>query len=611
MRFDDDQEWIITMRAVTILLGLLLVLPAFAEVHSGHAITMYDAPKYGPSFRHFDYVNADAPKGGQIKLHVIGGFDSFMPYLPKGSAAAGVGGLGPSYIYDSLTVRSLDEPFTEYGLLAERMEWPDDRGWITFTLRDEARFADGHPVTAEDVVWSFNQLTEHGQPLYAYYYADVEKVEALSERKVKFTFKPGDNRELVMIVGQLPVLPKHFWKDKDFTQADLTVPMGSGPYRIASFKPGKQVVYERRDDYWAWDLPVIQGQYNFDRVIFEYYLDQTVALEAFKKGDYDFRFEMNSKLWATAYTGRDFNSGKLVKEEVHHQNPSGMQGFIFNTRRPLFQDPVLREAMAYALDFEWSNKQLFYNQYKRTRSYFQNSEMAATGLPSEAELKLLEPLRDKLPERVFTEEYQPPVSDGTGRPRENLRTAQTLLKKAGYEVRNGQLFNPEGKPVKFEFLLYSPAFERVVLPFSRNLKALGISADVIRVDESQYLQRVRNFNFDMIVGGWGQSSSPGNEQRDFWSSKAADRPSSRNYAGIKDPAIDSLVKTLISAKDREALVTSSRALDRALQWGFYVIPNWGMDYHRFAYRSRLAHPDLPPYLGVDGALDLWWDTTAE
>lgn len=599
------------MRAVTILLGLLLALPALAEVHSSHAITMYDAPKYGPSFRHFDYVNANAPTGGQIKLHVIGGFDSFMPYLPKGSAAAGVGGLGPSFLYDSLTVRSLDEPFTEYGLLAERMEWPDDRGWITFTLRDQARFADGQPVTAEDVVWSFNQLTEHGQPLYAYYYADVEKVEALSERKVKFTFKPGDNRELVMIVGQLPVLPKHFWKDKDFTQADLTVPMGSGPYRIASFKPGKQVVYERRDDYWAWDLPVIQGQYNFGRVIFEYYLDQTVALEAFKKGDYDFRFEMNSKLWATAYTGRDFNNGKLVKEEIHHQNPSGMQGFIFNTRRPLFQDPVLREAMAYALDFEWSNKQLFYNQYKRTRSYFQNSEMAATGLPSETELKLLAPLRDELPERVFTEEYQPPVSDGSGRPRENLRTAQTLLKKAGYEVRNGQLFNPEGKPVKFEFLLYSPAFERVVLPFARNLKALGINADVIRVDESQYLQRIRNFNFDMIVGGWGQSSSPGNEQRDFWSSKAADRPSSRNYAGIKDPAIDSLVKTLISAKDREALVTSSRALDRALQWGFYVIPNWGMDYHRFAYRSRLAHPDLPPYLGVDGALDLWWDTTAE
>lgn len=590
-----------------VLVPALLAGAARADVITTHAIAMHGSPKYGPGFQHFDYVNPNAPKGGTLRLHELGGFDNFMPWLPKGNPASGVEG----FLYDSLLARSLDEPFSEYGLLAEKIEYPEDRSWVIFTLRPEARFADGKPVRAEDVAWTFRMLREEGAPFYAYYYGDVEKVEALSERKVKFTFKPGDNRELLMIVGQLPVMPKHYWKDKAFDDANLVPPMGSGPYRIKSFKPGKRVVYERRDDYWGKDLPVMRGRFNFDRVIYEYYLDETVALEAFKRGDYGWRTETNSKLWATAYTGDDFDDGRLITEEVEHSNPAGMQGFIFNTRRPVFQDPVLREAIGYAFDFEWSNKNLFYGQYRRTRSYFQNSDLAATGLPSKEELALLEPLRDDLPPRVFTEAYQPPVSDGSGRPRKNLRHAQQLLMKAGYKVRDGKLYTPDGKPVKFEILLFRPAFERVVLPFARNLKTLGIDANVVRVDQSQYVQRLRQYNFDMLVQGWPQSSSPGNEQRGFWSSEAAKRESSRNFAGVSNPAVDALVDKVISAKSREELITRTRALDRALQWGFYVVPNWYSPRHRFAYRSGLAHPPLPPYVSILGALDLWWDKSAD
>lgn len=593
-----------------LLAGVLLAGQSLAAVHSAHAIAMHGEPKYPAGFAHFDYVNADAPVGGQLKLHVIGSFDSFMPWLPKGNAAAGIGALGNSYLYDSLVVPSLDEPFTEYGLLAKTIEWPDDRSWVAYTLRERARFADGEPVLADDVVWTFNQLKQHGAPFYAYYYGDVVKVEALSERKVKFTFRSADNPELAMIVGQMPVLPKHYWEERNFEDATLVPPLGSGPYRIVDFKAGKRVVYQRRDDYWAKNLPVMRGHNNFARVIFEYYLDATVALQAFKRGDYDWRFETNSKYWATAYQGPAFRDGTIVTEEVEHRNPAGMQGFVFNTRKALFQDPILREAMAYAFDFEWSNRHLFYGQYARSRSYFENSELAATGLPSAAELKLLTPLKANLPARVFTESYQPPRSDGSGRPRKNLLQAQAMLKQAGYRIEGNQLYTPKGQPVRFEFLLYSPAFERVVLPFARNLKVLGIDARVVRVDESQYIQRLRSFDYDMVVGGWGQSPSPGNEQRGYWSSASAERESSRNTAGVSNPAIDALVEKVITADSREALITRCHALDRALQWGFYVIPNWYLDHHRFAYQSRLAHPPLPPYVHVDGALDIWWDESA-
>lgn len=598
---------------VLLALGLLLAVmagPAGAAIHRAGAIAMHGEPKYPPDFKHFDYVNPHAPKGGTLKLHAMGSFDSFMPWLAKGTPAAGMAALGNSDVFDSLTVQSLDEPFTEYGLLAKTIEWPDDRRWVAFTLRKDARFADGTPVLAKDVVWTFHELVTQGAPMYAYYYADVARVEAVSKRKVKFIFKPGDNRELAMIVGQMPVLPEHYFKHHKFSRATLTPPMGSGPYKIVSFKPGKRVVYQRRKDYWGKNLPVMAGHNNFNRIVYEYYMDDTVALQAFLRGDYDWRSESSSKDWATAYDGKPFQDGTLVKENVKDGNPAGMQAFIFNTRRPVFQDRTLREAMGYAFDFQWSNKHLFYGQYKRTRSFFENSDLEATGLPSPAELKLLDPIRKYLPKRVFTQAYQPPVSSASGRPRKNLLKAQTMLQKAGYTVKGDQLYTPDGRPVKFEFLLNSPLFERVVLPFARNLAVLGIKARVVRVDQSQYVQRVREFDYDMIVGGWGESPSPGNEQRGYWTSAAAKRESSQNYAGIHNPGIDKLVNDVITAGSRQQLVTACHALDRALQWGFYVIPNWYLDHYRFAYQSWLAHPPLPRYTPPDGALDLWWDRNA-
>lgn len=591
---------------MTRLLAILVIALTCASAHAGssHALSMYGDVKYGPDFQHFDYVNPDAPKGGTLKLGVVGTFDNFNPYISRGIPAAGLGRLGAGYIWDSLTRQSLDEPFTEYGLLAERIDIPEDRSSVTFHLRKEARFADGKPVTATDVKWTFETLTQKGAPFYSYYYGAVAEVVVLSPHSVKFVFAERNNRELPLIIGQLPILPSHFWADREFDAVNLDLPVGSGPYRIASFKAGKQIVYERREDYWARDLPVNRGHYNFDRVVIEYFLDETVILEAFKGGAYDFRSENSAKNWATAYESPALRKGEIVKSEIPHQLPAGMQGYVFNTRKPVFADPTLREALAYALDFEWSNQNLFFGQYTRTRSYFDNSPMEATGLPSKAELALLEPFRDQLPEAVFTRTYEPPKTNGSGAPRENLRKAQGMLKRAGYKIVDNQLFSPDGVKVAFEILLYSPAFERITLPFVKNLKVLGVEATVRRIDPQQYTERLRNFDFDMVVATFGQSSSPGNEQRDYWTSDAAKRPDSRNLAGVSHPAVDDLVEKLTRAESREQLIIICRALDRILQWGHYTIPQWHINRHRIAYRHYLKHPEtLPPY-GL--TTDFWW-----
>lgn len=594
------------MTKLLAILGLVLAGSAFAGNSTQHALSMYGDVKYGPDFTHFDYVNPDAPKGGTIRFGTVGTFDSFNPFISKG-LAAGVGG----YIWDTLTVQSEDEPFTEYGLLAERMEVPDDRSSVTFHLRPEARFADGEKVTAEDVKWTFETLTTEGKPFYSYYYGSVDKVEVLSELVVRFTFKESNNRELPLIIGGLPVLPSHHWADQPFDSVSLDrLPLGSGPYQVASFEAGKQIVLQRRADYWGQDLPVKRGHDNFDQVVIEYFLDETVIMEAFKGGTYDYRFENSAKNWATAYDSPALRSGQIIQAELNHNRPAGMQGFAYNLRNPLFQDPVLREALTYALDFEWSNQNLFYSQYTRSRSYFANSDMEATGLPSAEELAMLEPFREQLPEAVFTQEYQPPVTDGRGMPRENLRRAQTLLREAGYTVEANQLKTPEGQPVSFEILLRSPAFERIALPFVRNLRVLGVEAEVRKIDPQQYTERMREFDFDMVVHSVPQSPSPGNEQRDFWSSDAAERRDSRNIIGIQDPVIDALVEQLIEADTREELVTASRALDRVLQWGFYVIPHWHISYDRIAYRSYLQRPEVSPPYAFGGATDTWWHEQA-
>ncbi|MBE02955.1 MAG: hypothetical protein CMI11_04630 [Oceanospirillales bacterium] len=589
-------------RPLAFLMLLLVAQCLVAAPAPRHGIAMHGEPKYPEGFSHFDYVNPDAPKGGTLRLAVVAnGFDSFNPFTIRGVSAAGIG----TYLYDTLMESSADEPFSAYGLIAESLETPEDRSYVVFNLRPEARFQDGEPITADDVKFTFELLTTQGHPLYRNYYADVSEVVVEGPRRVRFNFRDTTNRELPLILGQLPVLPAHYWRHHDFGDSGLTPPVGSGPYRIADFEAGRSITYERVKDYWARDLGVRKGRFNFDRIRYDYYTDDTVALEAFKAGNFDFRLESSAKNWATAYTGPMFDNGSVVKEMIEHHRPAGMQGFLYNTRRPVFSDPRVRQALAYAFDFEWANKNLFYDQYSRTKSYFENSELASSGLPTGRELEILEPFRDQLSESVFTEPYQPPTTDGPEGLRRNLKTALDLLRSAGYEIREGKMVKAgTGEPLAFEILLFQKTFERVVLPFKNNLARLGIDMTVRTVDSNQYVQRLRNFDFDMIVQTLGQSDSPGNEQRDYWYSSSADMHGSRNYMGVRDPVVDQLVDLVIQAPDRQELVYRVRALDRVLLHGYYAIPQWHLGKDRVAYWNHLVRPSVTPKQGID--LNNWW-----
>ncbi len=579
---------------------LLLGLASLTQAAPKHALTLYDEPaKYPADYQHFDYVNPQAPKGGNFRQAGFGGFDSLNPFINKGVSADDIG-----LIYDTLTRHGLDEPFTEYGLLAEKIEKAPDNAWVRFYLRPEARFHDGQPVTAEDVKFTFETLMTEGSPTYRGYYADVDKVEVESPLKVRFIFKHAGNRELPLILGQLPVLPKHWWAERDFSKSNLEIPLGSGPYRVAEVKAGRSIRYQRVADWWGKDLPVNRGFYNFDSMRIDYYRDNTVALEALKAGQYDYWLETSAKNWATAYDTPAVANGQLIKEEIDNHNPTGMQGFIFNIRRPLFQDPRVREALGLLFDFEWANKQLFNGAYTRTHSYFDNSELASSGLPGPDELKILEPLREQIAPKVFTEEFRVPVTDGSGIIRKQQRRAYQLLQEAGWRIDGDQMLNAEGNPVSFEFLLAQTEFERVLLPFKRNMADLGMELVIRRVDVSQYINRLRSRDFDLIVGGFGQSNSPGNEQREYWHSSSADNPGSRNFIGLKDPAIDQLVDGLINADSRQSLIAHTRALDRVLLWGHYVIPNWHIKTWRVAYWNRLQHPEITPQYDI--GLNTWW-----
>ena len=583
------------------LLGLASLLAATVGLGAPvHGIALYGQPKYGPDFPHFDYVNPNAPKGGEARFAAIGGFDTFNPFNIKGEAADGIGRL-----FETLLTSSADEPFSEYGLIAESVDVSEDRGSVTFAIRPQAKFHDGSPITADDVLFSFETLKAKGSPFFRLYYANVAKAEKLGERQVKFTFAPGENRELPLIMGQMPVLSKKYWENRDFAATTLDVPVGSGPYRIERFEPGRFIVYQRDENYWGKDLPVNRGLHNIDRLRYDYYRDVVVALEAFKAGAYDLRLENSAKQWATGYDFPALSKGLVKKETFPRQLPAGMQGFAFNLRRPLFQDARVRQALGYAFDFEWSNRSLFYNQYTRTRSYFDNSDLAARGLPSPEELALLEPLRKELPPEVFTAAYAPPVANDDAQLRANLQKALQLLQDAGWTFRDRKLVNAKtGEPFRFELLIAEPTWERIGLPFARNLERLGIEMNVRSVDSAQYENRLRDFDFDMVVNVWGQSLSPGNEQREFWSSAAADQPGSRNLVGLKNPAVDQLVNQLIAAPDRPSLVTRVRALDRALQWNFLVIPHWHIPYDQIAFWDKFGYPATTPLQGVQ--LDAWW-----
>lgn len=579
----------------------LLLLTGLAEAAPQHALTLYgEKPKYPPGFSHFDYVNPDAPKGGTLRQAGFGSFDSLNPFINKGVAADDIG-----LVYDTLTTNSLDEPFTVYGLLAEKIEKGPNNEWVRFYLRPEARFQDGEPVEAEDVVFSFETLISKGAPYYRGYYADVEKAVIEDSRRVRFDFKHAGNRELPLILGQLPVLPKHWWEGKDFAAGSMEAPLGSGPYRIERAEAGRSVRYARVEDYWGKDLPVNRGFYNFDQINIDYYRDNTVALQAFKAGHFDYWLETSAKNWATAYDIDAVRDGRIIKEDIANHNPQGMQGFIFNTRRDRLQDARVREALGLLFDFEWTNRQLFNGAYTRTTSYFDNSELASSGLPSKQELNILEPLRGQIPDQVFEKPFELPKTNADGIIRAQQRRAYELLTAAGWKIENDQMVDAEGKPVKLEFLLVQADFERVLLPYKRNLASLGIELELRRVDVSQYINRLRSRDYDMIVSGFGQSSSPGNEQREYWHSASADNPGSRNYIGLKDPAIDVLVEKLIASDSRDELITRTRALDRVLLSGHYVIPNWHIKTWRVAYWSHLGHPEITPLYDV--GLMTWWN----
>jgi microcin C transport system substrate-binding protein len=590
------------------------VAPVLAEYDKPvHGFALHGVPKYGPDVKHFDYVNPHAPKGGKIILRAGSStFDSLNPFILKGTPAAGLAGLYQHgalpgiypVISEGLAVGSLDEPFTVYGVIAEFIEIPKDRSYVRFRLRPEALFQDGSKITVEDVIFSFDILMAEGQPLYQSYYGDVDRAEKTGDREVTFFFKVAGNTELPLILGSMPILSEAYWADKEFSEGGLVGALGSGPYRIKDFEPGRFVEYERVENYWGADLPTNVGRFNFDTVRFDYYRDETVAFEAFLAGEYDIRYENSARNWAIGYDGKDLDSGRIVKESFEDFTPVGMQGYIYNTRLPMFADERVRQALAYAFDFPWTNRTIFYDQYRRTRSYFQNSELGATGLPHGHELEILERYRDVLPPEVFTEEYNPPTTDGSGNARENLLVARAILEEAGWKQTEGGLVNENGVVLEFEILLRSPSFERITGPIIQNLERLGVKVTMRTVDASQWVNRIQAFDFDMIVFPWGQSISPGNEQREYWGSAAADQEGSRNFSGIKIPAVDEIIEQLILVESREELIAHTRALDRILQWGHYVIPNWHSADIRVSSWNKFSHPEVVPLRGI--AISTWW-----
>ena len=572
-------------------------------------MSLFGDVKYPADFKRFDYVNPDAPKGGVVRQISIGTFDNFN------IAVAGVkGAIAPaaSLIYETLMTRSQDEVTTEYGLLAEGAAHPDDFSWVIYRIRPEARWHDGKPVTPDDVIFSIEMLKKYS-PMYGSYYRHVTKAEKSGEREIKFTFDSPGNRELPTIVGELPVLPKHWWegvdgngKKRDISATTLEKPLGSGPYRIKEFVAGRSVTLERVKDYWGANSPTQIGQNNFDEMRFEFFRDNLVALEAFKADQADWIAENSAKQWATAYDFPAVAEKRVVKQEFPISDSGRMQGFALNLRRDQFKDARLRRAFNYVYDFEAMNKQLFYGQYKRINSYFDGTELASSGLPEGQELQILETVRDKVPAEVFTTPYSNPVGGNPEAVRANVREATKLLKEAGYTVPDQKLVDPSGKQVTVEILVQDPSSERVALFFKPSLERIGVTASVRVVDDAQYENRLRSFDFDIIIDVWPQSLSPGNEQREFWGSQSADVPGSKNTVGIKNPAIDALIDKVIFATDRSSLVAATKALDRVLLWNFYVVPQFTYGFARYARWDRFSHAEPLPKYGRSGLPSLWW-----
>ena len=581
----------------------IFLLPQMMAV-AAPSIALGYTPKYPANFKHFDYVNPKAPKGGKLRLSGFGNFDSFNPFILKGVSVDGLGDL----IFESLMVQSADEPYSLYGHIASDIKLAKNKLSVTFKINPLAKFSDGSPILAKDVKISFDTVkSKKGHPYYRFYWADIKEAIIINNRTIRFKFV-RKNPELHLIAAQIPVFSHKWVKDKSFDKLSRTLPIGSGPYTIEKYSLGKNITYQRNPNYWAKDLPTSRGMYNFDKITYKYYKDATVMLEALKAGEYDFKSVYHSKQWARDYTGEKFDSKKIIKEELIHHNNEGMQGFVFNTRRPLFKDKRVRRALTLAFDFSWSNNMLFYNQYTRCDSYFSNSELASSGLPNGKELALLNRYRKDLPDEVFNKEWKPPSTNTKGDLRKNLIKAAALLKDAGWYIKEGVLQNKDGLRFEFNVLLAQKGFERILAPFSYNLRKLGIVLHYRTVDVSLYSRRARTFDFDLMVASYPQKQSPGNELYNLWHSSSADEEGSRNLIGIKNKVVDKLIAHVVFANNRKEMIVAVKALDRVLLHEEYLIPNWYIAVHRIAYWDKFAYPKkLPLYFSAESwMLSNWW-----
>ena len=600
------------IRPLLLLISLALSFPVVAAVSESHGYAQFGTLKYPASFTHFDWVNPRAPKGGTLRAMAFGTFDTLNPYTFKGSSPVttpnflqyGVNELNePLMIGTGQYDPSGDEPTSSYGLIARSVEYSEDRSWVVFNLRPEARFHDGHPITSADVAFSYRTLLKDGHPTYRTNLQEVQRVDVLGPLRIRFVFKRAGNPLLILRLGEMPVLPKHYWQTRDFKATTFEPPLGSGPYRITEVVPGRRLVFERVKNYWGKDLAVNRGKYNFDRVEYEFYRDSTVAFEAFKAGEFDLYIEHQAKNWANGYRFPAVRRGEVIKAQIPHRIPTQIQGLFMNSRRAPLADPRVRRALGLMLDFEWTNRTLFSDAYRRSTSYYPNSEFAATGLPTGQEWLLLAPYRGQLPDALFTQPYQVSTTLGRGIDRATMRKAIALFAEAGWTLKNQRLVDGKGRPLRLELLLVNPNLERIFQPYMENLASIGVQAHLRTVDRAQYKQRLDQFDFDMILMTLGQTLSPGLEQWQYFHSSQAAIKGSKNYAGVQDPIVDHLLETLLAASTRDEQVAAARALDRVLSWHDYMIPNWYLDTHRLAYRNRFAFVATPPYtLGLNS----WW-----
>ncbi|APO67640.1 peptide ABC transporter substrate-binding protein [Rhizobium gallicum] len=578
-----------------------------------HGIAMHGEPALPPDYKHFSYVNPDVKKGGKITYGVVGTFDNLNPFILKSMRTTARGMWDPDYgnlVYESLLLRSRDEPFTLYGLLAATVEWDEDRTFIQFNLNPKAKWSDGQPVTADDVMFSFELLRDKGRVPFANRLSLVSKMEKVGERSVRFTFNDKADRETPMIFGLFPVLPKHAIDPETFDRTSLVPPLGSGPYKIKTVKPGESITYERDPNYWGKDIPSKVGMDNYDQITVQYFLQDTTLFEAFKKGDIDVYPDGSPGHWATAYNFPAVSSGAVIKDTFQSKLPSGMFGFVFNTRRPLFANIKVREGLSLIFDFEWANKTLYSGAYKRTQSFWQNSKLSSFGVPADArELDMLGPIKDKIDPAILDGTYKLPVTDASGRDRTVLKKAVQVLKEGGYSIQGGKMADASGKPLAFEIMTQNADQEKLAIAFQRSLQTLGIAASVRTVDDSQYQSRTNSFDYDVILKSYVSSLSPGNEQLSYWSSAARDREGSSSFAGVADPNVDTSIKHILTARSDEGFTAAVRSYDRLLLSGHYVLPLYHIDQQWVARNKRLGRPDAVPLYGYQ--LPAWWDQSVQ